>query len=197
MLGKQIFSEIPTKIDEASHLLCNRRAQSLQSCPTVCDPMDCSLPGSSRPCDSPGKDTGVVAMPSSRASFQPRDQTCISCITGGFFTLSHRGREWLLQSGYQTSLSKKLIILQSIFYLPSLKTLLSNRKKKGKIIYRATTVLTARESPSDIKFLVFPVTVKELIWIRNKKILVRGVYMKTDKCGKIKEEWAERKRHGF
>ena len=26
-------------------------------CPTLCDPMDCSLPGSS--CDSPGKNTGL------------------------------------------------------------------------------------------------------------------------------------------
>ena len=30
-----------------------------QSCPTLCDPMDCSLPGSSLPWDSPGKNTGV------------------------------------------------------------------------------------------------------------------------------------------
>ena len=58
--------------------------------------------------------------------------------------LSHRGRELLLHSDYQTLLSKKIIILQSIFYLPSLKTLLYNRKKKRKTIYRATTVLTAR-----------------------------------------------------
>ena len=31
-----------------------------QSCPTLCDPMDCSLPGSSVLCpwDSPGKNTG-------------------------------------------------------------------------------------------------------------------------------------------
>ena len=28
-------------------------------CPTLCDPMDCSLPGSSLPWDSPGKSTGV------------------------------------------------------------------------------------------------------------------------------------------
>ena len=34
-------------------------AQSLQSCPTLCDPMDCSPPGSSVPGDSPGKNTGV------------------------------------------------------------------------------------------------------------------------------------------
>ena len=32
--------------------------KSLQSCPTLCDPMDCSPPGS-RPWDSPGKNTGV------------------------------------------------------------------------------------------------------------------------------------------
>ena len=30
-----------------------------QSCPTLCDPMDCSLPGFSVHGDSPGKDTGV------------------------------------------------------------------------------------------------------------------------------------------
>ena len=32
---------------------------SLQSCPTLCDPMDCSPPGSSVHGDSPGKDTRV------------------------------------------------------------------------------------------------------------------------------------------
>ena len=31
----------------------------VQSCLTVCDPMDCSQPGSSVHRDSPGKDTGV------------------------------------------------------------------------------------------------------------------------------------------
>ena len=30
-----------------------------QLCPTLCDPMDCSLPGSSCPWDFPGKNTGV------------------------------------------------------------------------------------------------------------------------------------------
>ena len=34
-------------------------AQSLQSCPILCDPMDCSPPGSSVHGDSPGKNTGV------------------------------------------------------------------------------------------------------------------------------------------
>ena len=42
-----------------------------QSCPTLCDPMDCSLPGSSVRGDSPGKNTEVDAMLSSRGSFNP------------------------------------------------------------------------------------------------------------------------------
>ena len=32
------------------------------------------------PQDSPGKNTGVVAIPSSRGSSRPRDQTCLSCL---------------------------------------------------------------------------------------------------------------------
>ena len=34
-------------------------AKSLQSCPTLCNPIDSSPPGSPRPWDSPGKNTGV------------------------------------------------------------------------------------------------------------------------------------------
>ena len=39
------------------HSLAN--AKSLQSCPTLCDPIDSSPPGSPRPWDSPGKNTRV------------------------------------------------------------------------------------------------------------------------------------------
>ena len=36
-----------------------KESKVAQSCPTLCDPMDCSLPGLLRPWDSPGKCTGV------------------------------------------------------------------------------------------------------------------------------------------
>ena len=38
--------------------MCAAAAKSRQSCPTLCDPIDGSPPGS-RPWDSPGKKTGV------------------------------------------------------------------------------------------------------------------------------------------
>ena len=58
-----------------------------QSCPTLCDPMDCSLPGSSVHGILQARILERVAMPSSRRSSQPWDQTQVSHIAGGFFTI--------------------------------------------------------------------------------------------------------------
>ena len=57
-------------------------AKSLQSCPTLSDPMDCIPPGSSV---HEILQVGIlewVAMPSSRGSSQPRDRTQVSSIAG-------------------------------------------------------------------------------------------------------------------
>ena len=57
-----------------------------QACLILWNPMDSSPPGSSVHGDSPGKNTGGVAMPSSNGSFQPREQTQVFCTAGRFFT---------------------------------------------------------------------------------------------------------------
>ena len=51
-----------------------------QSCPTLCDPADCSPPGSSVHGIFQARILEWVAVSSSRGSSQPRDQTCVSCI---------------------------------------------------------------------------------------------------------------------
>ena len=48
-------------------------AKSLQSCLTLCDPVDCSLPGSSVHGIFHTRILEWVAISSSRRSFQPRD----------------------------------------------------------------------------------------------------------------------------
>ena len=58
-----------------------------QSCPTLCDPMDCSPPGSSVRGIFQAKILEWVAVPSSRGSFRPGDRTRVSCIAGRFFTI--------------------------------------------------------------------------------------------------------------
>ena len=53
-----------------------------QSCLTLCDPMDCSPPGSSIHGILQARVLEWVAIPFSRGSFQPRDQTSVSCNEG-------------------------------------------------------------------------------------------------------------------
>ena len=53
-----------------------------QSCPTLCDPMDYTVQGILQ-----ARILEWVAFPFSRGSSQPRDQTQVSHIAGGFFTV--------------------------------------------------------------------------------------------------------------
>ena len=56
-------------------------AKSLQLCLTLCNPMDCSPPGSSVLGILQTRILEWVAMPSSRGSSQPRDLTCVSYVS--------------------------------------------------------------------------------------------------------------------
>ena len=64
-------------------------AKLLQSCPTLCDPMNCSLPGSSVHGTLQARILEWVAMPSSKGSFQPvslmfpalAGRYCTTCAT--------------------------------------------------------------------------------------------------------------------
>ena len=60
---------------------------AVQSCLTHCNPMDCSLPGSSVQGILQARILEWVAMPSSRGSSQPRYQTQVSHLAGRFFPL--------------------------------------------------------------------------------------------------------------
>ena len=57
-----------------------------QLCPTLCNPKDCSPPGSSVHGNLQARILEWVAISFPRKSSQPTDQTCISCITGIFLT---------------------------------------------------------------------------------------------------------------
>ena len=52
-----------------------------QSCPTTCDPVFCSPPGSSVHGISQARKPEWIAMPSSKGSSQPRDWTQVFCIS--------------------------------------------------------------------------------------------------------------------
>ena len=79
-----------------------------QSCLTLCDPVDCSLPGSSVHGILQARILKWVDMPSSSGSSPSRNQTHVSCISGGFFTTEPLGTPYLylnLESSSFTLLS--------------------------------------------------------------------------------------------
>ena len=63
-------------------LLCESEREVAQSCPILCDPMDCSLPGSSVREIFQARRLEWVAISFSRGSSQPRNRTLVSCIGG-------------------------------------------------------------------------------------------------------------------
>ena len=58
-----------------------------QSCPTLCDPVDCSPPGSSVRGILQARILAWVAISFSRGSSRPRDRTRVSQIAGRHFTI--------------------------------------------------------------------------------------------------------------
>ena len=92
----------PTHIMEGSWLVEIHRfrwyicAKSLQLCLTLCDPMNWSPSGSSVHGILQARILGWVAMPSSRGSSLPRDQTCIyPALAAGSLPLTPPGKPHL------------------------------------------------------------------------------------------------------
>ena len=81
----------------------------IQSCPTLCDPMDCSLPGSSVHGILQARIIEWATMPSSRGSSQPRDRNQVFHIAGRFFT------SWVTREAQTVYISSVYIILLLTF----------------------------------------------------------------------------------
>ena len=70
-----------------------------QSYPTLCNPMDCSLPGSSVHGILQARILEWIAIPLSRGSSQPRDWTCVSYIAGTIWATGksvNAGETWFI-----------------------------------------------------------------------------------------------------
>ena len=85
-----------------------------QSCLTLCDPMYCSLSGSSVHGILQARFREWVAMPSSRGSSQPRDQIQVSRTAHRFFT------DWAPGKPSVLPVSTKMLWRQNGPYRPSL-----------------------------------------------------------------------------
>ena len=84
-------------------------APSLHLCLTLCDPMNCSPPGSSVHGILQVRILEWVAMPASRGSSQLRDRTWVSCIEGGFLSTELLGKPHI--SWYYTVKIKSVLFI--------------------------------------------------------------------------------------
>ena len=76
-------------------------AELLQSCPTLCNPMGCHIPGFSVQGIFQAIILEWVAMPSSKASSQPRDQIYVACMDR--WILYHRITWYMLNQSYSSA----------------------------------------------------------------------------------------------
>ena len=82
-----------------------------QSCPTLCDPIDCSPPGSFLHGILQARILEWVAISFSRESSRPRDRTQVFCIVDRRFTV------WATRELYSRSLLVIYFIYSSVYML--------------------------------------------------------------------------------
>ena len=90
--------------------------QLLQSCLTLCDPMDSCPPGSSVPGTLQAKVLEWDAMHFSRGSSQCRDWTHVSCIIGRFFTAELPGSPSIVIKATINIFPRDFLILDEPLY---------------------------------------------------------------------------------
>ena len=93
-LEKVNFHSNP-KERQCQRMLKVRWGEVAQSCLTLCDPMDRSLPVSSLHGIPLARVLEWAAISFSRGSSQPRDWTWVSCTAGGFFTTWATREAWV------------------------------------------------------------------------------------------------------
>ena len=121
------------------------KALVTQLCPTLCDPMDCSPPGSSveSPWNSPGKNTGMGSHFLPRGSSWPRDWTQVSRMQADLLLTEPPGKP-CLSSVPQVSLLQQpwnpisAFLAQQVYLCNGI--LLSHKKERNPDIYNNMNV---------------------------------------------------------
>ena len=103
--GQQWISWLGDIID-SEDIERKRESEVAQSCLTLCNPMDCSLPGSSIHGIFQARILEWFDISFSRGSSQPGDRTQVSFIAGRYFTIWATRKTMSLRTSADMSLSK-------------------------------------------------------------------------------------------
>ena len=167
-----------------------------QLCLILCNPMGCSLPGSFVHGIFQARILEWVAIPFSRGSFWPRDQTRVSCTAGRFYDASHQGNQllkvyclneqqnfcmpWSEESWplFQSLLSPSILFPQDAFDFPL---------SKG--IFQVWYLLAALQ---ERVMVTFQLTLDPCSSLNVSSCLSRRNYIlfALDRCPLLAEEWS-------
>ena len=103
------------------YLAASKRSDIAQSCPTLCDPVDCSLQGSSVHGIFQARVLEWVAISFSRGSSWPRDRTQVSRIAGRCFTVwatREALKRWADSNLYITEVNQPWFSLERLMLKP-------------------------------------------------------------------------------
>ena len=144
-------------------------AKSLQSCLTLCDPMDCSPPGSSVHGILQARILEGVAISSSRGSSQSRDRTCVSYVScigrQVLYHYHHLGSPYIspfpLEPPSPSTLSHRSGLLQSLSLSCLHVIFLSYWKDSGYFLLLVVLQLASLVTP-DLSYLLRPLPLLKL-----------------------------------
>ena len=134
----------------------------VQSCLSLCDPMDCSPPGSSVLGISQARILECFTTSFSRGSSWPRDWTQVSCKAGRFFT-DWANREaslkitWLQWFGPSSSLLVSLSKEKDRMASTNIKTWIFRElygTSLNKTIFKQITVFVIHHQKSNLKIII-------------------------------------------
>ena len=128
MLIKHVNNSINQDKDTLSTISLNKTKSPLQvakwsevaqSCPTLCDPMDCSLSGSSVYGIFQARVLEWIAISFSRGSSRPRNWTQVSCIAGRRFTVWATREAQVAREGWISTWEEWPDLITILFLLSS------------------------------------------------------------------------------
>ena len=148
--------------------------KSLQSCPTLCEPMGCSLPGSSIHGIFQARILEWVAISFSRVSSWPRDRTQVSHIAGRHLPSEPPGNLWCKYrcnrkppENFQNGGVPKYVQITLIHY--------GNQTLGVKNQSKDTCVMGRIVSSQNLHLETLTPSTLECIWIFTKVIKLKGV----------------------
>ena len=149
-----------------------------QSCPTLCDRIDCSPPGSSIHGIFQTRVLDWVAISFSRGSSWPRDWTQVSHVAGRRFTVwatreAHSGI-WEAQNSLRKILAPLLALLQTLSQAPPWDVGLPPSKNKTTSLICVTASYSAYWPSSIRNIWIFSIRYTVLIPVTSQRAQVRS-----------------------